>query len=494
MKKYIFFAVILVLVITIGSYSLSKKEPENTTSALDFQDKASDFFQKHEYSKALEQYKLAINADPSNIDNYINAADIYLLKKNNSEAIDLLNNGVAMVSHPDRLNHKIGQILLLKDDISNALEYFEHALNENPHNWQNTIDLVKVYSYFPDKKKSSIKALEKIDINSGDGLGWKNYYLALLSYEQPSKMISYLQESMNDLDPELKHRIDNLLEISKKMETDKKDSLQNNTLIGYEMIKADLYKYAIPLLESVTSENDEYYAAYMYLGVCYTHLDDLDKASDNLEVATTIDPEQIQPWVFLAQVYSMQNNQKNAIDTYEEALNIDNTNEKVRHDYAKSLVNFGLYSQARNQYKELISQNTENSISYKTELASIDLDLLDEYEEALSLMIEVFDDSENFQTEDNKTKATYLDTFAWAYKKNKQNDEALKYLKQSNEVYPYLASTHYHLGIIYAEIEDRNQAIFYLERAIDLDINGDIGNKASSELENLKNITHENPN
>ena len=132
------------------------------------------------------------------------------------------------------------------------------------------------------------------------------------------------------------------------------------------------------------------------------YMDDLDKAVENLTTSASVDSDQIQPKIFLAQVYTKQKNQKDAIDTYEEALNIESDNENLRYDYAQSLVDFNLYSQAKHQYSELIALESESKLTYIIELAAIDLDHLENYEEALDIIKNATVDSSNFKTSEKE--------------------------------------------------------------------------------------------
>jgi len=487
MKKYIIIIIICFALIGGIVYYVITNNTQEDTNATEYLAQADDYYNDKQYSKALEQYKLAINTDPSNIESYLKAAEIYFLKSKIDDAIELLLNGENTVTNPDMLHYKLGQLFLEKDDKQVALEYFEQANKENPNNWENSIELVKLYSYYPDKIEQSIKTLEKIETEDNEGYRWTNYYFALLSYSETDKALEYLNDSTNISDSEVKDRINNLIEILNKTKSDPEDIVQNNTLIAYEMIRSELYPYAITLLGSVISENDEYYAAYMYLGICYLNMNDLDKAAENLTTATNTDSDQIQPWIFLAQVYTKQSNQKLAIDTFEEALNINREDETVRYDYAKTLEIFGLYMQAKTQYNELIELNTSNQVQYKIDLSLIHIDYLEEYEEGLNLIKEVVENWNSSLSVNSNLKAEALDVLGWAYENNDEKDNALKYLKQSLEINPYNASAYYHLGYVYSEIDNYVEANSNFERAIDLDLEGDISSKASIELEYLTN-------
>jgi len=485
MKK--FYIIIVIIIILIGglTYYILNKEKPTDTSVDDIIAEAEKYLENKQYSKALEQYKLAINTDPSKTDAYLKASDIYISKSKDNEATELLKNGVNSVTNPDDVHYKIGTILFDNYDVEGALEYFEKAYKENPNNWQNSIELVKTYSYYSDRKEDSIKVLNKIKTEENDGLRMKNYYLALLHSDDADKMISYLEDTSSLNDDSIKESINQLLQTAKKIKSDPDDIVQNNTLLAYEMISSELYNYSISLLDTVIGENDEYYAAYMYKGICYINMNDYDNAVENLSTSVAIDPDQVQPNLFLAQVYTMQNNQKDAIDTYEKALTLEPDNESVRYDYTESLISFGLYSQAKHQYTELINMESDNKLKYIIELTEIEIDYLENFTEALESIKEATIDSSNFSGKDSELKSKALDMLGWANLKNGQKDEALKYFNQSQEIYPYLAKSYYHLGILYNEIDNDNEAKINFERAIDLDLSGQISSKASSELENM---------
>jgi len=485
MKKYLLFIIIsFILIGGLTYYFVKPKEKEEETSQ-DYLTKAEEYLDDKQYSKALEQLKLAINTDPSNAEAYLQAADVYLLKSDFDKAVEILQNGETTVTRADLIYHKIGQILFENNKIEEAMQYFELANSDNPNNWENAIDLVKSYSHYQDKKSTAIEVLENINLTEGKGYVAKNYYLALLSYDNIGTAITFLESAQNQAEEDLKGKIEKYLEVARKVQTDPEDIVQNNTLLAYELIRGELYGIAVLPLENAISENDEYYAAFMYIGICYMKMSDLEKARENLEKSVTIEPDEIQPYLFLAQVYTLLNNQQSSIDTYENALNIDKTVETVRYDFAKTLIYFELYQQARLEYKELINLNTQNIIQYKIELAALDLDFLDDYEEGLSLAKEVVEDWEDFKNTAKEMQAKALDILGWAYEKNNQKDEALKYLRRSLETYPYLTSAYYHLGIIYNEIENFSEARLNFERAIDLDTEGKISAKANNELENL---------
>ncbi|MDD3648449.1 MAG: tetratricopeptide repeat protein [Candidatus Dojkabacteria bacterium] len=484
MKKLII--VVIILAIAAGGlYYLSTLRKNEEPYSEGYLDKAQELMNDKYYSKALEQYKLAIEADPSDTDAYTGAAEIYLLKGQYSSAIDLLEGAENVVENAAEIYYLRGNVLMGSGNVADAIGNYENANKKNKEYWENTIALVKAYGMVENKSEESVKVLE--ETSNEDSKGWRNFYLALFSYPDSGDMISFLNEVSKSESDDVKARKENLLKVAQKVQSDPEDTLQNNTLIAYEYINADLYQSAIPILNSIISENDEYYASYLYLGVCYQKLDNQDKAIENYEKSTDVDPKQLDSWVFLAQAYAVKNDQKNAVDAYQEALSVDKENESVRLDYARALAGFGLYSQAAREYEELIDLNSKEVMKYKIELAELTSEKLNDPKSALKLSKEVVDDWEGFQISDVSFQARALDAIGWAFKLDEQKDEATKYLKRALEADPYQADIYYHLGVIYSEIENFIDAQEYFERAIDLDLEGEISAKASNELDKMIN-------
>ena len=73
----------------------------------------------------------------------------------------------------------------------------------------------------------------------------------------------------------------------------------------------------------------------------------------------------------------------------------------------------------------------------------------------------------------------------WAFDKKGEKDNALKYISEARNTDPSFARAYYHLGYIYVKIENFSEAQMNLERAIDLDLTGDVSAKARIEIDHL---------
>ncbi len=487
MNKKIISLVLIIIVSIAGAIYYFKKQNEPVqVSADEYLQEAEKLLAEKKYSSALEQYKIAINTEPSNTEAYLKAAEILDMKKKYEEAVEILNNGLATASQIDELQYQIGSILLKTGDRKNAQKAFEAGFNANESNYKNAVSLVKVYSYNANNLEDAKKILERVETNEDEGIVQKNYYLALLSYENIDDGMSYAEKALEANKDGLDGDLKSLKDTYEKVKKASKDIMLTNTYVSYEIIKGELYGFAMPLLEKVIKENDEYYAAYMYKGICQREMGKVKEAIDSFSTATEVDPRQVKPWVYLAEVYAKDNNQQDAIEAYEEALTLDRKSEEVRYSYAQTLKHFQLYNQARLEYKELIEQKkSERKVDYKIELAFLDINYLEEYEEPIELLTEILSDKERFAKQEEEVQAQIYDGLGWAYYKQGKGKVALSKLNKAQDVYEYLPQNHYHLGVLYDDIKNYSKAKESLKRAIDLDTEGTVSQEANNVLEHM---------
>lgn len=483
MKKIILIFLAAVAVFLAVAYYFNSNQQEEVIYDNQYVEKGDELLKEKKYSKAVEQYKLAINANPSNTNAYVKASDIYLLKSQTDAAISILKNGKDSASYPSEIYYRIGKILFENDQREEALEFIKTSHKKNPDNVNNTVLLAKLYLYFPDKKEEAKKILTDLHTKNLTDKSKRNYYLALLYKDNLDSAKSLLNEVRNVEDSQLKQSIEKLLNVTDEIEEE-----ENTTLIdalwAYEMLQAELYPSVVELLQSSIEKNDEYYASFMYMGVAYMNMQQFEKAKTNLQEANRLNDTVIEPLAFLANVYVVQNDQKAAVETFEEALNIDKNAHKIRYDFAQSLEDFKLYRQARLEYIELIKKDATNKNKYIPRIAQIDLEYLDKPQEALESIKSSIEES-SFNLLTSPEQSEFLDLLGWAYFQNDENDKALKYLQQAKEIYPYLPQNYYHLGELNAQLDNFIEAQELYERAIDLDLNGRISAKAATSLELL---------
>src|SRR4030042_3974228 len=104
MKKYIL--LFLIFVFILGGICffvfLNSKDEEVVITSVEYAKRAEEYLDDRQYSKALEQFKFAINVDPTQTQYYLDASDIFLLKGKYDDAIAILTNGQEITSEKDR--------------------------------------------------------------------------------------------------------------------------------------------------------------------------------------------------------------------------------------------------------------------------------------------------------------------------------------------------------------------------------------------------------
>ena len=89
-RKILVIFVIPIIVISGIVYLLSSKNNEEVFDVIEYLEKGEEYLEERYYSKALEQFKLAINGDPSNVEAYLKASEIYKIKGKNDKALEIL--------------------------------------------------------------------------------------------------------------------------------------------------------------------------------------------------------------------------------------------------------------------------------------------------------------------------------------------------------------------------------------------------------------------
>ena len=485
MKKFLFVFVIAVIAIGAIAVYLLKSSEKKVSGPSEYFLAGEEFYEEYEYSKAIEQYKLAINSDPAFTDAYIKAAEIYLLKSKDEDAVSILENGIGSALEVDKIYYFLGKIYFDNKTFEKALEYFESSRDKNADNIDNAVYLAKSYGYVSSKIDKDESVIEQVNAGDDETEVKKNFYLALLNTDDvvSSKgLLEQIRAKSNSTD--MADEVNDLYSTFEEISSDSSKDVYNKTLWAYELIKYEFFPQAIVLLDEATTANDEYAAAFMYKGLSYLGMNELDKALENLQKATVIDEYDTESIVLLAHTYELKKDQKSAIDTFQIALSMNSEDEVLRYEYIKLLLGFELYSQTEAEYNQLIGLANDNLIQYKIELAEIFLNHLKKYEEGLNLALEAVND-ESLDNSLNEIKSQVYDSLGWANHLNDKQTEAMKYIDMAIEISPNLSSAYYHKGMVYKTLESASDAISAFEKAIDLDLYGEVGAKASLEIESF---------
>ena len=214
--------------------------------------------------------------------------------------------------HPEA-NHNIGVVLVAKNELNKALEFFKFALDHSPNVsifWASYIDtLIKLERI--GESKTLIKAVKQAGI-SCDKIEAISLKLNIL-YQEPGAKVSE--------------------------ECD-------------ELIEQQKFEDAIKICMSLTETYPSSAILNINLGKCYFEIGQIEQAISSYKKATEYQPQWELGFALLGQIYSSQGNVDAAIEGYKKAL-------LLNPDYAECYVHLGIALQQRGKPKEAIEAYTK---------------------------------------------------------------------------------------------------------------------------------------
>lgn len=292
-------------------------------------------FKKKKYSEAKDSFRKAIQINPKNYKAYYSLGLVYDAQKSYSSAVTSYKN--ALKINPDlyeaRYNlsisykkwkkynesiknftilaekkpnsdifNQIGEVYLLQNNYSNALNSFNRSLSYDSDNKNTLYNMAIVYGKLNQPEKA-IETLQKIPEPQAD----KVYYELGKNYEKMKNI----------------------------------DSAISNYLKAVE-------------------KNSQYFKAYLSLGNLYKFKKNLEEAQKYYFKAYQLSPKNYEINLNMAELYYDSGRYKDAISYYENALVSRPKDTILRLAYAQNLEKAQKYHAAENQYKNVLNVNPKN--------------------------------------------------------------------------------------------------------------------------------------
>lgn len=265
----------------------------------DFAGLAKDNISKNEFANALVNFKKAINQDPSDVSNYIAAAEILISKNNTKEAIELLKNGEGHTSDDAQLFEKIGDLYFLQSDYENSNNYYKKILNK-VSGLKGTYRSLVALDRLDEAKSLLQNNRNNTDISTITFCGLydeSNMIGETKDIDEAKKIFQKLNEAKDDSK--------NLMELARFCINNGAASgaiFAVNKVIAdnkyYEggylyrgLINLDLYRFedARGDFRAAVSYNTNYALSFRYLGLAETRLNKLDTAKENFLTAISLE-------------------------------------------------------------------------------------------------------------------------------------------------------------------------------------------------------------
>lgn len=232
--------------------------------------------------------------------------------------------------------------------------------------------------------------------------------------------------------------------------------------LGVDYARLNMLGAAVDELERVSEiKEDELQSRYI-LALIYSSTRQYDKAAEEyeyiLETFSDTDPQNIEIYGYLGQLYYSQKKYNQAIVQFERIHELEKDNADIMYLLGSLYIESGRKKDAYDILEKAVEINPEhdgslNTLAYLLAEDAKDLgQALDYVQKALEI------------SQDN---GAYLDTLGWVYYKRKEYEKALEALLEADALLkdPIIMD---HIGDVYAKMNNIDKAIEYWEAALKL--------------------------
>ncbi|HSE43622.1 MAG TPA: sulfatase-like hydrolase/transferase, partial [Acidobacteriota bacterium] len=239
------------------------------------------------------------------------------------------------------------------------------------------------------------------------------------------------------------------------------DYLLHHKLVPQAVTEIDQGKYQVALntLKKVEAKFTNSFVLYWYMGLCYAKLNQLEDARKNYSRTIELNPYFGRAYTDLAFTLQLMGRSQEAIKLLDTIP--DSAISFADRDFTRGEIqmNQSDFQSAEQSYTSALQSDPENpEVEYAFARLYMATGRIDDAIAKMQSLVAM-----NYPSED-----VYY-SLSTIYLKQGKSEESEKVLKQWLELFPNSAGAHYRYGLFLALKGDRNQAIVYLERAVQID-------------------------
>ncbi|MFA6989055.1 MAG: tetratricopeptide repeat protein [Candidatus Gastranaerophilaceae bacterium] len=461
---------------------LANDKPAADSQSSNFSDdhyeKGMVFLKQRQYSKAIDELKMALEITPGDTSIKNNLAVAY-----SSRATYYYNKNLG----PEKAANDYRNALyyLKYYDSSNVSETISENLKVTEDNLKNIMILQKLKTTPEERLKKAKElrgqgefipaAVEFIYAAEKSELSYESYIalgdiMKTIGHDIQSAEYYDKALKIKDTDPELHLKFARILY---KIGNIQAAVNEYNSAVT----SANTKEEALSSLESIwrdkIKENSNDATAHMNLGAVLQKKDNLDGAMNEYKTAQLLDPQNPILRLDIATLFQQQGNDLMALSAYDSILNVY-PNDVLTHYYkATALKKLGRINEAITEYETVLGLDASNDKAKKELLEAVNLlppaqglDYL--YQSAIK----------------NPQDATVQYNFAYMLHSQKRNDEALAYYQRALQVNPKLVDAYLNMASIYKEKKMNDQALEMLKKAQEIQ---PANNKIKESISNYNN-------
>jgi tetratricopeptide (TPR) repeat protein len=335
-----------------------------------------------------------------------------------------------------------GRILMKKGDLVAAGKDFENAIQLSGGTYFSFINLAEICYHLNDLRRINKYLIAALKFEPENPEIYK--ILATLNHNNPIVAITYYNKVL-----ELQPFNDDILLENAKLKKD--NGFPREAIIDYRKLIAGYPK---------NSEN------YLVIADIFASLNELDSARIALEEVCTIDPNNYEPFLMLARMYSIEKDYKKAVYYYSEAKK-RNISSYISLEMGIQYENQKKYQEAVNEFNGIIKLIKNEQVFEKKVLANtyyhlgICYDSIADQDKALKN----YDLAIDVRPDDPQCYISRGDLFRRIKKFDLSMKDYTKSLSLDSAFYPAYIS----IGKQYEETSEPDKAIHYFQKAIGID-------------------------
>jgi tetratricopeptide (TPR) repeat protein len=364
---------------------------------------------KHDFSKAAGSLRDLLRLDPGNDDVKKALGDLYLQQDSVDSALGLYNQLVA--DHPQNveLRAAIAHALLVKQDYDKASEQFDIVLRKDTLSADDQLRFGRVFVAFIQKDSAVAPYAKRLFQRIRDSYpdDWRPYWF-LGAIENITHNDTAALFDYNRVRTLAKWNPDGWVGVAS---------------VYYDR---GVFDSTISILQNAETVAQEEFRVHFLLGIAYQRVHRNPDAVTELEKALHMDDKNVDALTALALTLDEMKRIDESDSIYERALRIDPHNHLLLNNYGYSLAERGLQlDRALKMSKEAVDLQPANQ--------------------------------------------SYLDTYGWIFYMRGDYHEAEKWIKKAVDIGGANAVLNEHLGDIYSKLSEKEKALDYWHKALELD-------------------------
>lgn len=470
--KYVLIALSAILLITAVIFFFLKYPTQEKQKRYDeLLVQAKSRYEEKEYAKAIDTLSTAVDTLPNHPEAFELMAKILVDKNQLGQLTEILQKSTGNIDSQSQSNlySILGEGYLKVGNFEKSKEFYEKAVNLSYANEAGKIGLAKSYLGLGEYAKAS----GYLDIPTNSSNYPTAYFLKLAStYNDLEKIAEILKEEVKSEDPSFLKQVEDFKAISK---VDAKEDLYLSALLGRVYVVNGYSKMAVNLLEPLKEKLMEYQDGVYVLSTAYFNLGEANKT---LELLRDYSNPNANPDIYLleARSYVKTNDIEQAIKKYDQAIvSYGDDAEDAYQEYISFLLNQSQFAKTKEVLDKADKKMNENWI----ELGYLSMYVMQKNNAKAQFYVDKLAKATNLLDSEKKEYYQFAIDF---YLDNQKNNDATILLAKLKEI--DIKNPHYYLlnGKLYLQLTNANEAKSNLEKAIDLDLNGEVTSTAKNLL------------